>query len=72
MRTKDALQKIEGTQFFKTLEHKKDAHKRLIEAGYETEAKNVKGSIAGYCQALYHCGIITEAERRVLILYYIA
>ena len=68
--TEKVLQKIEGTTFKKTLDYKKRERKNLMDNGYETQAYNVKTSIAGYVQAMRDCGVITERERSILFIYY--
>jgi hypothetical protein len=68
--TEKALKKIDGTIYQKTLEYKRNERKRLEAAGYETAESRTNASIAGYCQALCDCGIITERERALLFLYY--
>lgn len=68
--TKKALEKIEGTIYKATLEHKKADRKRLEEVGHVNAAQSVKASIAGYVHALRDCGVITESERQALFVYY--
>lgn len=68
--TRKALEKIEGTIYKTTLEHKKADRQHLAKAGHENAADSVKASIAGYVQALRDCGIITESERQKLFAYY--
>lgn len=70
MMTEKTIDKIRGTIYHKTLEYKRNERKRLVEAGYETAERITNASIAGYCQALCDCGIITERERGILFLYY--
>jgi hypothetical protein len=68
--TAKALEKINGTPYQTTLEYKRKQRKYLEEAGHAQAAESAKASIAGYCQALRDCGIITERERGALFLYY--
>lgn len=68
--TKKTLEKLEGTTCKFTLENKKAERKRVEEAGHHNAAEAIKGSIAGYVQAMRDCGVITESERRVLFIYY--
>lgn len=67
---KKVLEKIDGTTYKTTLEHKKKDYKYFKSVGLEKNAEKIQGSVAGYVQALRDCGIITESDRQKLFLYY--
>ena len=64
------LEKIEGTIYKTTLEHKKSTIKRFKEMELTNDAEAISKSVAGYLQAMRDCGVITDRERQWLYIYY--